>query len=55
MGRLVPLNRLAEQLGNKLKVGGDAALGHDGKPWVAEFNRLFDVALQPRALRSQLR
>jgi hypothetical protein len=26
---------LAEQLGDKLKVGGDPSLSHDGEPWIA--------------------
>jgi len=55
MCRLVPLNQLAEQLGDKLKVRGDAGLSHDGEPWIAKLTGLFNVALQPRPLRDKLR
>jgi hypothetical protein len=34
---------------------GDAGLSHNGEPWVAEFNRLLNVALKPRPLRDKLR
>jgi hypothetical protein len=46
---------LAEQLGDKLKVGGDGGFGHDGEPWIAKLTGLFNVALQPRPLRDKLR